>query len=196
MFGIQNIYHLFLTYPYLNALLVFDDHEFAGILLKKDIESALKSKDSFLIDKINKVSKEDLEKSIFNENPKLNMKIPFISLTGEIQDLMSYDEFVSEFFPEDFSQRLSLQEVFFCLSHPLVIMNRFKRILYLNKSAEELLSEKARGEKITDVMLGFQINCEGDRILIHRQKEMWKLIISESESKFAFYFIYQMIPML
>ncbi|MGL4394877.1 MAG: hypothetical protein ACRCS8_06615 [Brevinema sp.] len=197
MIELQNIYHLFLQYPYLNAVLVFDDlqtSEFIGVLLKKDIENALKSQDNFLIDKISKVSKDSLEQVIFNESPKITMKAPFISLMGEIQDDISYDEFVSEFFPEEVEHRLSLQEVFYDLNHPLMILNRFKRILYLNRAAEELLSEKARGEKVSDVMLAFQLNCDDERIYIHRQEEIWKLIISESKSKSALHYIYQMIP--
>ncbi|MGL4562479.1 MAG: hypothetical protein ACRCVW_01305 [Brevinema sp.] len=193
MHDIQTLYHLFLKHPYLNASLVFDDHDFAGILLKKDIERALKSQDNFLIDKIMNIPKDNLEKLIFTEKPKLKMQIPFISLTGEFKGMMMYDEFVSEFFPHDFTTRLSLQEVFYHVNYPILILNQFNRILYLNKSAEDLLSPKACGEKISNVMLGFEINHCNNDIIIHRQEEQWKLLIAKSQTNFASYSIYQFI---
>lgn len=194
MQDIQNIYHLFLQFPYLNACLVFDNNNFSGILLKKDLEDSLKMNDNFLVDKIINISKDAVEELLFNETPKLKMQIPFISLMGEVQGLIFYDEFVSEFFTDDFLTRLSLQEVFGNLMHPILIMNRFKRILYLNKKAEEIFSQQALGQKVSDVMLSFDINCGDDnRILISRQHECWQLLISESVTPFAKYYIYQLI---
>jgi len=190
---LQDIYHLFLESPYLNACLVFDKGNCQGILLKKDLEYLLQDKESFFLDKIITHKQQNIEDYIFNEKPNLKMKIPYINQQGKILGALLYDEFVSEFFPEEFQNKLSLIEIFNNYSHPTLILNRFKTILYLNYKAIDILSNNALGKKISEVLLGFQIRFEDNKMIINRQDEEWTLLISESNTKFSLYYIYQFI---
>lgn len=188
-----DIYHLFLESPYLRACLVFDKGYCQGLLLKKDLEYLIQDKESFFIDKIVTYNSHTIEQLIFNEQPKLRMRIPYINFKGDILGALLYDEFVSEFFPEDFQNKLSLHEIFDHFSYPLLILNHFKTILYLNNKARELLSDKALGKKISEVLLAFQISYEQNKMIICRHDEEWILLISESHTKFSSYYIYQFL---
>ena len=191
---LHKIYQLFLEYSHINACLVFEDQIFQGILLKKDLERKLSDTDDSILENIIKIPVENLEDILFNEPPSIRMKIPYINCNGEILGVLLYDEFVSEFFPLDFATRLSLQEVFTYYENPIIILNQFKTILYMNNAGRELLSEKVLGIKISDALLAFQIGHEGEQLIIMRQEEQWSLIISKSQSPHAFYYIYQFIP--
>ncbi len=191
---LHKIYQLFLEYSYINACLVFEDQNFQGILLKKDLERKLSDNDDCILDHIIKIPLENLEDILFNEAPSIRMKIPYINSSSKILGVLLYDEFVSEFFPLDFTTRLSLQEVFTYYENPIIILNQFKTILYMNNAGRELLSEKVLGIKICDALLAFQIGHEGEQMTITRQEEHWSLIISRSQTPHASYYIYQFIP--
>jgi len=191
---LHKIYQLFLEYSYVNACLVFEDQIFQGIFLKKDLERKLSDTDDCILDHIIRIPLENLEDILFNEHPSIRMKIPYINCNGEILGVLLYDEFVSEFFPLDFATRLSLQEVFTYYENPIIILNQFKTILYMNNAGKELLSEKVLGIKISDALLAFQIGHEEEQMTITRQEEKWSLIISKSQTPHASYYIYQFIP--
>ncbi len=193
---LHKIYQLFLEYSYINACLVFEDQNFQGILLKKDLERKLSDTDDSILDHIIKIPLENLEDILFNEPPSIRMKIPYINSNGEILGALLYDEFVSEFFPMDFATRLSLQELFNYYENPILILNQFKTILSMNSAGRELLSEKVLGIKIGDALLAFQIGHEGEQMTITRQEEKWSLIIFKSQTPHASYHIYQFIPYL
>ena len=193
---LHKIYQLFLEYSYINACLVFEDQNFQGILLKKDLERKLSDTDDCILDHIIKIPLENLEDILFNEPPSIRMKIPYINSNGEILGALLYDEFVSEFFPMDFATRLSLQELFNYYENPILILNQFKTILSMNSAGRELLSEKVLGIKIGDALLAFQIGHEGEQMTITRQEEKWSLIIFKSETPHASYHVYQFIPYL
>ena len=193
---LHKIYQLFLEYSYINACLVFEDQNFQGILLKKDLERKLSDTDASILDHIIKIPLENLEDILFNEPPSIRMKIPYINSNGEILGALLYDEFVSEFFPMDFATRLSLQELFNYYENPILILNQFKTILSMNSAGRELLSEKVLGIKIGDALLAFQIGHEGEQMTITRQEEKWSLIIFKSQTPHASYHIYQFIPYL
>ena len=193
---LHKIYQLFLEYSYINACLVFEDQNFQGILLKKDLERKLSDTDDCILDHIIKIPLENLEDILFNEPPSIRMKIPYINSNGEILGALLYDEFVSEFFPMDFATRLSLQELFNYYENPILILNQFKTILSMNSAGRELLSEKVLGIKIGDALLAFQIGHEGEQMTITRQEEKWSLIIFKSQTPHASYHIYQFIPYL
>ena len=193
---LHKIYQLFLEYSYINACLVFEDQNFQGILLKKDLERKLSDTDDCILDHIIKIPLENLEDILFNEPPSIRMKIPYINSNGEILGALLYDEFVSEFFPMDFATRLSLQELFNYYENPILILNQFKTILSMNSAGRELLSEKVLGIKIGDALLAFQIGHEGEQMTITRQEEKWSLIIFKSQTPHASYHVYQFIPYL
>lgn len=191
---LHTLYQSFLKYPYLNACLVFEDHYFQGILLKKDLERTLSQTQQDIKKHITKVPIEHLEELIFNQPPTLTMSIPYINQQGELTGSLLYDEFVSEFFPEDFATKLSLHEVFRYYENPLIILNQFKTILYMNQEGENLLSKKAFGIKVSEVLLAFEMKAEGQQIVLTRKGESWNLMISKSNSPYAPYYLYQFFP--
>ena len=190
---LHKIYQIFLEYPYMNACLVFEDQIFQGVLLKKDLERKLSDTNNSILDHIIKIPLENLEDIIFNDPPSIKMKIPYINCKGDILGVLLYDEFVSEFFPLDFTTRLSLQEIFTYYENPIIILNQFKTILYMNNIGRKLLSEKVLGLKISDALLAFQIGHREENIMITRQDEQWILTISKSQTPHDYY-IYQFVP--
>ncbi|MGL4367390.1 MAG: hypothetical protein ACRCTQ_03825 [Brevinemataceae bacterium] len=191
---LHTIYCLFLEYAYLNGCLIFEENEFKGIFLKKDLEQMLKVNDHFIIDKKISISSDNIEDILFNQPPNLKMRIPYINFNGQILGLLLYEEFVSEFFPQDFQTKLSLVEIFDYHEHPILILNIFKTILYLNNKAQDLLSQEAFGKKISNVLLGFQMSFDNHIILTNQDNHSWYLTISHSFSTHATYQIYQFIP--
>lgn len=191
---LHKIYQSFLLSPYLNACLVLDHQQFLGILLKKDLERKLRDQHNTIVDLIIKVPLEELEDILFNIAPSLKMTIPYINIKGTILGSLLYEEFVSEFFPHDFKMRLSFQEIFDYHEHPIMILNQFKTILYINKIAENLFSSAAFGKKITDILLAFEIVPKKDRILLVRQEEVWDLVITKSSAPHASYYLYHLFP--
>lgn len=190
---IQEIYRIFLECPQVNAGLVFDEGTFVGALFKKDIELLLNEKDNFIIDKIVFIPISKLEEFLFTGIPKSRTKIPYFSHSGEVLGTIFYQEFVSEFFPEDFITRLSLLEIFQHYEHPLFIVNRFKTLLYNNKAASELFLENIYGKKIGEILNSFDIYFNEKKMFIKRNNQIWQLLIAHSIDEHFFYNIYQFI---
>lgn len=190
------IYQMFMEYPHLSACLVFHDYHCQGVLLKKDLERHLTQKSIHWLDLFMQVPIDSLEDIIFCTKPQMKMIIPYVNLQGKLVGSLLYEEFVSEFFPQDYGTRLSLKEVFNYHENPIIILNKFKTILYLNIQAKELLSEKVFGCKISDALLAFDIFVDKENMYIERQEERWQLMISKSIAPYSQYYIYQFIPIL
>ncbi|MGL5955832.1 MAG: hypothetical protein ACRC0X_04410 [Brevinema sp.] len=187
---------MFLEHPHLNACPVFQDHQFLGILLKKDLEKQLSHQDHDISDLIIQVSSEHLEQILFHDTPHVKTKIPYINKSGILLGALLYDEFVSEFFPEDFVTKLSFHEIFNYYEYPVLILNQFKTILYLNHQAQELLTDKVFGVKISDALLAFDMRMNDQEMILQRHEESWRLMISKSMTPYALYYIYQFFPSL
>lgn len=194
MTKVYNIYQMFLEYPHLSACLVFHDCNYYGVLLKKDLERHLTKNSIHWEDVFIQVPSEHLEDVIFCSKPHMKLLIPYVNLQGDIVGSLLYEEFVSEFFPEDFSMKLSFKEIFEYHENPLMILNRFKTILYINFMAKELLSEKVFGNKISDALLAFELFVDSEEVCLSRQDELWQLLISKSVTPYSQYYIYQFIP--
>jgi len=191
--NIQDIYRIFLECPQVNGGLVFDEGTFIGVLFKKDIELLLNEKDNFIIDKIVFIPISNLEEFLFTDIPKSRTKIPYFSYSGEVLGTIFYQEFVSEFFPEDFITRLSLLDIFQNYEYPLFIVNRFKTLLYNNKAASELFPENIYGKKIGEILNSFDIYFNEKKMFISRSNQTWQLLIARSIDEHFFYNIYQFI---
>ncbi|SFB80103.1 hypothetical protein SAMN02745150_00858 [Brevinema andersonii] len=191
--NIQDIYRIFLECPQVNGGLVFDEGTFIGVLFKKDIELLLNEKDNFIIDKIVFIPTSKLEEFLFTDIPKSRTKIPYFSHSGEVLGTIFYQEFVSEFFPEDFITRLSLLDIFQNYEHPLFIVNRFKTLLYNNKAASELFPENIYGKKIGEILNPFDIYFNEKKMFISRGNQTWQLLIARSIDEHFFYNIYQFL---
>ncbi len=191
---LHRIYQTFLEQAHLKSCPVFRDNDFIGILFKKDLEQHLKSSNNDISEIIVPVSMEHLEEFLFYDTPNFKSKIPYLSPSGKVTGHLLYDEFVSEFFPEDFVTKLSLSEVFDYCEYPILILNQFKTIIYINNFAKDLLSERIFGIKAVDALISFEIDSYKGSTILKRQGEQWKLMISESKTPFASYYIYQMMP--
>lgn len=191
--NIQDIYRIFLECPQVNGGLVFDEGTFIGVLFKKDIELLLNEKDNFIIDKIVFIPISNLEEFLFTDIPKSRTKIPYFSYSGEVLGTIFYQEFVSEFFPEDFITRLSLLDIFQNYEYPLFIVNRFKTLLYNNKAASELFPENIYGKKIGEILNSFDIYFNEKKMFISRGNQTWQLLIARSIDEHFFYNIYQFL---
>ena len=190
---LRTIYHSFLENPHLSACLIFEENEYQGILLKKDLERRLRDDENFIHDLIINVPKDGIEDIIFNDTPNIKMGIPYFDTRGCYLGVLLYDEFVAEFFPEDFQTKLSHREIIDYFEHPAFIVNQFKTILYINKEGESLLSAKAFGQKIPNMLLSFEITMDKDKMQVLRNGQTWTLFISKSQTPFALYYIYQFI---
>ncbi len=184
---------MFLENPHLNACLVLNGNEFQGVVLKKDLEQNMYRTNNDISSLIVKISNEYIEDFLFHEPPSLKTKITYINPSGKLMGSMLYDEFVSEFFPEDLVTKMSFKELMDYYEHPALVLNQFKTILYLNKLAIELLSEKVFGMKISDALLAFDMEVDGDRMLLKRQDEVWSLFIAKSKTPFSKYYLYHFI---
>lgn len=191
---IHKIYQMFLEHPHLNACLVFNSNEFQGILLKKDLEQNLYRTKNDISKLIIKMQTEHIEDILFHDPPNIKTKIPYINPSGKLMGVMLYEEFVSEFFTEDLVTKISYKELLDYYEHPVVILNQFKTILYLNKLADELLSEKVFGMKISDALLAFDIEFDDDRMILRRQDEAWSLFIAKSKTPYTKYYFYHFMP--
>ncbi len=183
-----------MEHPHLKACPVFKDSSYKGLVLKKDLENLLNNGGSDISELIIKVSPDKLEDMVFYEIPNLKSEIPYITPSGKLMGRMKYNEFVSEFFPEDYTTKLSLKEIFDKLNHPVIILNSFKTVIYINSFAENILSGKIFGMKISDALISYEFAPSDGRLIIKRQGEKWHLLISQSKTPFALYYIYQMLP--
>lgn len=195
MLILYQIHHIISQSKYLSGCLILEKNgAYKGILLKDDLDDVLNSQSSFYLDKIIPVEKNEIETKLFKISPSLRTVIPYTSSIGDCFGTLKYEEFVSEFFPEDFTTKISLTEILDHYEYPILIANQFKTILYINKKASDLLSSEAFGKKISDVLLSFTMKIEKDRMTLHRNDEIWTLSISESNTSHITFYIYQFTP--
>lgn len=177
--------------PYVTGALVLNDGAYEGVLFKKDVEALLKEEDDFFIDKIMPIHPLELEKYLFSGKPRSKNMIPCISNEGKILSSLSYEEFISEFYTEDFRLRFSLMDVFGAYEHPLLILNRFKTVIYANKEAENIFGCNSFGSKLSLLLEGFDVSiCEEKMLIIHDNKQ-WELFVARSQTPSFCYDIYQ-----
>lgn len=197
MLPLYQIHHIISQSKCLSGCLILEKNgTYKGILLKNDLDEILNTQNSFYLDKILQVKKNDLETTLFKVPPSLRTVIPYINSSGEHFGTMKYEEFVSEFFPEDFTTKMSLTEIFDYYEYPIVITNQFKTILYINKQSSELFSSESFGKKISDILLSFTMKIEKEKMTLQREGEIWDLSVSESQTAHAKYYVYQFLKKL
>ncbi|MGL5721445.1 MAG: hypothetical protein ACRCY4_03470 [Brevinema sp.] len=190
---IDDIYRLFLSCPHANAALVFEHNTYYGLLFKKDVELAIKSADiDFIVAARTKLTPiSEMEDALFSSRPRSKTRIPAMDISGKNLETFSYEEFVSEFHPEDF--RISLIEVFKNYEFPLLILNRFKTVVYAN-TASETIFPSPLGRRISTILDDFIIEASESRITLIGGGNIWNMIVSRSQSERSLYYIYQFIP--
>lgn len=183
----------FFQAPTANGILVFEDNEYLGIVLKKDIEFGIATGNFNLFENINMVKPVDLIQIISKDNKKRNVKIPVIDKSGKLIRIITYEEFNSQFNFEEFEQTFKIPSVIDYLEYPLIITNCFKKCLYANKNAFELAGFDIPGKKITSLLKKFEIKKFENGLLLEKDNKIYHLVISKSESKNFLYFVYNFL---
>lgn len=190
---IEDIYRLFLQCPLSSGALVFRDNIYEGVLLKKDLELAIKEQDESIDEKITSVPPEGVESFLFSGKPRNKSLIPCLTPEGRPLEPIMYEEFISEFFPEDYRLRFSPGEMLLYYEHPLLALNRFKTVLYANKGAEDLFEESPLNRRINDLLEGFNLSTQRDRLLVSRGKRCWIMFTACSHTPRGLLYLYQFI---
>ncbi len=110
---------------------------------------------------------------------------------GSLIRIISYDEFMSQLFFEKFIFKFDLESALDNLDHPLIITNHFKKILYLNKKALEMIEKDILGRKITELLKTFTIEMVNDRMILTKDDNIYNLVINSSTMKNFSFVIYQ-----
>ncbi len=180
----------FFQAPSVNALLVFEDNEYLGIVLKKDIEFGITSGNFKLYENINFIKPSEVTDIIFKENNKKNSRIPVIDKTGGLINIISYEEFLSHFYFDEFIQNFKLSPIFDNLDYPMLITNYFKKCIYANKMAFEIAEFDIIGKSILHLFKKFEIKKLENGLNLEKNGETFNLIISQSRTKNFTYFVY------
>ncbi len=190
----RNLMELFFQAPTVSAILVFDDMEYFGAVLKRDVEIGMREGSFNLFENISLIPIESLERYLFASKADPKTKIPTIDKTGKPIRLISHREFLSQFYFENFLQKFELQNVWDYLEHPLLVTNYFKKILYLNREALLLCGKDFIGKSFSRFSKNFDIKIDGENLLFQKNDHFCRLLMSQSESKDFFYRVYQLFP--
>lgn len=192
--GRELIRHFF-NAPQVEAMLVFEDNEYFGIVLKKDVEMSLVKRNFELGGNINRVKPSQLPLLLFRGEPGKNTRIPVIDKAGNLIRIISYEEYESHFDADTFLPRFRPSATLEGLSHPLVITNHFRKILYANRKALELSRIDLPGKPFSAMLRLFEIRSLSDRMLLENADKKYHLFISASDHKGFSSYLYQFLPL-
>ncbi len=132
-----------------------------------------------------------LSNSLFKNDSSKNNKVPVIDKAGKLIRIISYEEFLSQFFFDEFITHFKEQNVFDNLENPLVITNHFKKTVYANKAALELMERDIVGKNFSSILKLFEIQIVEGSMILEKKEEIYHLVISHSQAKNFSYFVYQ-----
>lgn len=187
----KRLLQLFFKTPLVNALLVFEDNEYFGVVLKRDVELGMRDNDFKLFENINVIDVYELPTVLFSHNITDNALIPVIDKTGNLIKIISYTEFESQFYFDEFIGGFLIDEVISNLDHPIIITNHFKKILYLNNRAFLMIGKDYLGGKFSDLIKSYDIEIVGDKMIVSKDDKMYHLSINYSATKKFAYHVYQ-----
>jgi hypothetical protein len=186
----RRLMELFFQAPAASALLVFEDNDYLGVVLKRDIEIGISEGNFSLSENLNFVKQKDLPAVIFRENGN-GVKIPVIDREGELIRIISHEEYVCQFQFESYIPHFSEQAVLDSLEHPVVITSHFKKVVYANKKAMELFNMDLVGRNIAPVLKDFHMNVVKDSMILEQNGALYRLTISHSLTRNFSYLFYQ-----
>ncbi|MGC8771760.1 MAG: PAS domain-containing protein [Brevinematia bacterium] len=180
----------FFQAPSVNGLLVFEDNEYLGVVLKKDIELGIATGVFNLYENINFLKVNEMANIIFKENNKKNSKLPVIDKTGALIKFISYEEFQSHFYFDEFIEGFKIANVFDNIDYPFLITNYFKKCIYANKKAFEIAGFDIVGKSISILLKKFEIKRVENGLILERNGEAYNLMIHHSETRNFTYLVY------
>ncbi len=191
----HRLLQLFFQAPLVNALLVFEDNEYLGVIFKKDIQIGLKENNFDLSLNLNFIQEQEVRDIILSSDKQKDaLKIPVIDKEGHLLKIISFQEFESQFYFNHFLEEFSLEHVWDSLDHPLILTNHFKKVLYLNKQAFLLARKDLLGTKLSQFLNLFEMEMNMDRMILSRIDQMFHLVISHAHSEYFDYQLYQFFP--
>jgi hypothetical protein len=181
--------------PHANGILVFEDNEYLGVVLKKDVEYGITSGNFKLFENINILKVNELSTLLFRESSKKNAKVPVIDKAGNLIRIISYEEFISQFYFDEFVKNFKSGAFLDNLDYPLVITNCFKKCLYANKMAFNLAEFDFLGKSINLLLKKFEIKKIDRGLVLENKKDRFTLFISKSENKNFLYYVYNFLKL-
>lgn len=172
-------------------MLVFEDNDYLGVVLKKDIEMSLVKGDFELFQNINCVKPAQVAGMLFRGQPDQNVRIPVIDKAGGLIRIISYEEYLSCFHYSEMIERLDLFMVFDYLEHAVIVTNHFKKILYANKAALRMAGKDLPGLPFSVFLRLFEIRASGPLLEASRDGVGFHVLLSRSESAQFSYIVYQ-----
>ncbi len=189
----KELMELFFHAPAVNGILVFEDNDYLGVVLKRDIEIGIMEGNFNLFENINFMKANLIPNTIFKNEAVKNTKIPVIDKAGKLIRIISYEEFTCQFYFEDYIEKFNYENVFDYLEQPMIITNHFKKIIYANKNALEWTQKDLIGRNISPVLNQFDIRMQNSEMTIEKNGIKFRLLISHSLSKNFSYFVYQFL---
>lgn len=186
----KSLMELFFQAPAANGILVFEDNDYLGVILKRDIEIGIAEGRFVFSENMNFVNIKDLSGVLFRENGN-SVKIPVVDKSGELIRIITHEEYACQFYFENYLPHFREQNVLDYLEHPLIITNHFKKAVYANQKAMELLEMDVAGRNLTPVLKRFHMNVVKESMILEKNGELFRLVISHSLSKNFSYYIYQ-----
>lgn len=190
----RELIQLFFLAPGTNGILVFEDNDYLGVILKRDVEMGLSEGTFQLFENINTIRAAQLPQVLFKKGEGKNCKVPVVDKAGKLQRILSHDEFLCQFDFESYKGHFKPQSVLDDLDHPFIITNFFKKTIYANKQALALAGKDFIGKSFTPVLKSFHLRLEGPEMFLIRNDETFRLCISRSESKNFATWVYQILP--
>jgi len=190
----QKLLSFFFKAPLVNALLVFEDNEYFGVVFKRDIEMGIRDGSFRLFENISTLRAEELATVLFAQQVSSDTVIPVIDKVGNLNKIISYEEFESHFHFDRFIENFSVSPVIDSLDTPIIVTNHFKRILYMNRGAYEIAGKDFTGWNISSLLKQCEIEISGDRMLATAGERTYQLHIHFSLTEIFSYHVYQFIP--
>ena len=188
---IKDLMELFFHAPMANGILVFEDNDYLGVVLKRDIEIGIMDGNFNFFENISFIKLNQLQNSLFKKESLKANKVPVVDKTGKLIRIISFEEFQSQFYFDEFIPHFKEQNVFDNLEHPLVITNHFKKTIYANKSALELMERDIIGKNYSSLLKLFEIQMVEGSMILEKKEEIYQLSISHSLAKNFSYYVYQ-----
>ncbi len=186
----KSLMKLFFHAPAAHGIIVFEDNDYLGVVLKRDIEIGIMEESFSLYENISMIKVSQLSQTLFRNNSNKNLQVPVIDKAGSLLRIISFEEFQCHFFFDEYMPHFKILGVIEDLEHPLVITNHFKKTIFANRKALELIERDIEGKIFTEVLNHFEIKTVGDFMLIEKKGVSYNLLISHSESRNFSYYLY------
>lgn len=191
----KELMQYFFHAPGANGILVYEDNDYLGIVLKRDIEIGIMEGNFNLFENINFVRLNQITGVLFkNENIK-NAQIPVIDKTGKLIRIISQEEFQCHFYFDEYIGHFKEQLVLDNLEHPFIMTSHFKKTIYANKAALELFEKDIIGKSFNLILKLYQIKIKDNLMVLEKNENTYNLIISHSCTPQFSCFIYQLFKL-